>query len=50
MVEPLKKELNDMIEKGYPYETILKKSQELDKYIAIEFKEMNDNKTSNVGE
>ena len=41
MIEKLKKELDLMIEKEFPYEEILKKSQELDKYIAEEFKRMN---------
>jgi len=41
MVKTLKKELEQMITKGYPYSEILKKSQELDKYIVVEFKKMN---------
>ena len=41
MIKVLKKELERMIKKGYPYEEILKKSQELDEYIIIEFKKMN---------
>jgi len=42
MIEKLKKELDGMIENGEPYGKILKKSQELDKYIAIEFKKINE--------
>ena len=42
LVERLKKELNRMIEENYPYEEILKKSQELDRYIVCAFKEMNE--------
>ena len=40
-IEQFKKELNEMVEKELPYEDILKKSQELDKYITKAFKEMN---------
>lgn len=41
MLEKLKEELEQMIQEGYPYEEILKKSQELDKYVVEEFKKMN---------
>lgn len=37
----LRAELEDMIECKYPYEAILKKSQELDEYIVKEMKNIN---------
>ncbi|MCL2383573.1 MAG: Spo0E family sporulation regulatory protein-aspartic acid phosphatase [Oscillospiraceae bacterium] len=46
MIDELKKELDGMIINGEPYEDILKKSQELDKYIAVEFEKMNRYKMS----
>ena len=35
--------LNNPIEKGAPYDKILKQSQKLDKYIAIAMKQINNN-------
>jgi len=41
MIDILKEELDQMIKDSAPYNEILKKSQELDKYIAEEFEKIN---------
>jgi len=40
-IDTLKKELNAMIQEGKPYGEILKKSQQLDEFITVEFQRMN---------